>query len=60
MNTAEKFAELDDEYKGYCYDALQACKVMNDNSPDNWERIVNFYYEDFTALPNGWFPYWEY
>ena len=60
MNTAEKFAELDDEYKGYCYGALMACKCRDDYDPKVWDEIVDFYWKEYTTPPLGWFAWWEY
>lgn len=59
MLTREKFNSLPEEGKKECRDTLKVCKEMGQCAPDEWDRIVNFYYEEYNRLPPDWFPYWE-
>lgn len=59
MRTSEKFAMLSDASQRECRSTFSACKASGDCAPDEWDRIVNYYYENENAVPNGWFCWWE-
>ena len=59
MLTREKYAALPEEYRRECEETLEACKRLGECRPDEWARIVGFYYEQYTEQPAGWFKWWE-
>ena len=57
--TQRLYDDLPPEYKALCREALAACKRSGDCRPDEWEHIVDFYHDEYTAPPAGWFCWWE-
>lgn len=59
MLTREKYDAMPEEYRRECVETLDACKRLGECRPDEWDRIVGFYYEQYTEAPAGWFRWWE-
>ena len=56
MTTQEKLDSLPEEERQRI---LYFWDVATDKSPENWRGMVNYYYELYNAVPEGWFQWWE-
>lgn len=62
MKTNSKYLAMDAEYQKYCDDTFQACKNIDHefkSDAELFDSIVNYYYKEFTAMPPGWFNYFD-
>lgn len=62
MRTSEKYNAMTAEYKKLCNDTYKACKNLDHEFKSDrelFDSIVNYYYNEFTALPADWFNYFD-
>lgn len=59
MRTGHMFKSLCPETQNECRETLDMMKRMGECRPDEWDHIVNYYYDRDNAMPNGWFNYWD-
>lgn len=58
--TSRKFAELPKEGQDEAIKTYALFKNSEDCRPDEWKRIVDYYYDCYIAnCPDGWFCWWE-
>ena len=53
MNTAAKFSTLSEETQQEAIRLLHNLESIGQARPDEFDHIVNYYYDQENALPNG-------
>ena len=59
MNTTAKFSTLSEETQQEVIRLLHNLESIGQARPDEFDHIVNYYYDQENALPTGWFCWWE-
>ena len=59
MNTFQKYAVLPREVQQEAVDTFNRLQDMGECRPDEWEHIVDYYYDREHRPPDGWFRWWE-
>lgn len=59
MRVNDMYNALCEETKRECRETLATCKRMGNCAPDEWERIVGYYYDRDNRPAEGWFCWWE-
>lgn len=59
MNTFQMFCALSQEEQQAALDTLKFLQDQGATRPDEWEHIVDFFYERSQQHQTGWFRWWE-
>ena len=59
MSTSAKYDALPEEYQQLCRETMDSFKRIGDARPDEWDHIVAYYFDEYAAMPAGWFKWWE-
>lgn len=59
MLTREMFNRLPRDGQEECERTYEAMKRSGTCRPDEWDHIVAYFYDVYSAPPAGWFQWWE-
>ena len=57
--TKQMYDSLCEETKEECRKTLETCKNLGECRTDEWDHIVEYYYNRDNQKPEGFFNWWE-
>lgn len=58
MTTQQKYCALPPEGQREVDETWALLRDEPETRPDEYRRIVDFYYDEYTRPPEGWFRWW--